>query len=306
MTDTSDSPVAAAPSVGVVIPTRNRPNGLLEALDSVRAQQGSMRISVVIVDDGSDPPVSSWLNCPDPRLTLLRNDRSQGPAVARNQGVAALNTQWVAFLDDDDRWLTNKVDRCLSCVRQHPNADLVVHRSAIREPAERTEATVRVVDDPVRFMLARQPPHVDCIMVRRAEHEKVEFDEDFKAAADLDYMIRLGASCKVVQLDEILAVHGAYDNCSAISLEQRIEARLQFHYKHRTLFMDRKLEAVHRARMGHLYYRAGQRRRAFSAFCAALLKKPTHTPAWGGLARTSVWYMRATRPSRRTRRLRHV
>lgn len=273
------------PSVGVVIPTHNRPRGLLQALESVRTQE-SIPQSVVIVDDGSSPAVSSWLDCRDPRLVLLRNDRAQGPAVARNQGVAALDSEWVSFLDDDDRWLSKKVARCLDCVDQYPSVDMVFHHATTHRRGAWKRGIARRLDDPVRSMLVTQPPHVDCILVRRTVHEDIKFNESYQAAADLDYMIRLAAICTVVELDEILAVHGGYDNYSSISIEKRIAARQKFHEEHRALFADPEFEATHRTRMGHLYRRCGQRRRAWRAFGSAIRIRPSHKRAWKGLIRT--------------------
>lgn len=270
-------------SVGVVIPSRNRPQHLRVAIDSVLAQRHEP-IRVVVVDDGSSPPVAAWLECPDSRVRVVRNERPAGPGAARNQGAAAVDTEWVAFLDDDDRWLPHKLETCLHGVRMHPGAELIVHKAAFAESTLHDSGEVRVVDDPVSWMLRGQPPHVDSVLVRRAAHERVRFDEGFAAAAELDYMVRLAGSCTVVEIDEVLAVHGPGDARSDISLERRLAAREQFHAKHRELFRDPELEAVHRSRLGHLQRRAGRRLAALRAFGSALAVRPNHAAAWKGLA----------------------
>lgn len=269
-------------SVGVVIPAHNRPDGLRRALDSVLGQR-PLCARVVVVDDGSASPVGSWLECADRRVTVVRNERAVGPAAARNQGVDLLDTEWVGFLDDDDRWLDGKVERCLRSLDQHPHADLLVHRAGLPEQARDQPEASRVVTDPVRWMLARQPPHVDCVLVRRAAHERVRFDESYRAAADLDYMVRLAGCCTVVEVPEVLAVHGSAPSASALSLSRRIAAREQFHAAHRSLFRDPELEAVHRVRLGHLRRRAGQRAHALKAFAGAVRIRPRHPGAWKGL-----------------------
>jgi glycosyltransferase involved in cell wall biosynthesis len=95
-----------APLVTVVIPTRDRPRLLAEAVESALAQSVA-DTRVLVVDDGSDPPVTLP---PDPRLTVVRHPRSRGVSAARNTGTNAASTPYVAFLDDDDRLRARMVE----------------------------------------------------------------------------------------------------------------------------------------------------------------------------------------------------
>src|SRR3954453_23879096 len=85
------------PDVSVVIATHNRPGGLATLLRALEAQTlDSGRFEVVVVDDGSDPPV----RLPD-GVRILRHDVPQGPGPARNTGGRAAHPPLVAFTDDD-------------------------------------------------------------------------------------------------------------------------------------------------------------------------------------------------------------
>jgi len=97
------------PRVSVVIPTHNRSVMLERALRSVLAQT-FQDFEAVVVDDGSTPPVADVVErlC-DPRLRLVRLDPNQGMGRARNAGIEAARGEWVAFLDDDDEWLPEKL-----------------------------------------------------------------------------------------------------------------------------------------------------------------------------------------------------
>src|SRR5437868_5924016 len=88
------------PSVGVVLPTHNRPAELKAALDSVLSQDYEGRIEAVIVHDRSEP---DQVLAGD-RVRVLANRRTPGLAGARNTGILALTTDLVAFCDDDDDW----------------------------------------------------------------------------------------------------------------------------------------------------------------------------------------------------------
>ena len=268
----------------VVIPTRNRPELLRVALQSV-LQQEVEELEVVVVDDASSPPVISWLGPSDPRVRVLRNETPRGPAAARNQGVTACRARYLAFLDDDDRYLPGKLSACLECLSRHPEAGAVVHRTVPHGSTATSTGRCAPVPDPVRRMLTRQPPHVDSVVVEREVHERVEFDESFPAAADLDYMLRLAQAAVFVELDRVLAVHGLYpDRVSEVALQARIAGRRHFRAKHEGLFRDPEVLAFYELRMGHLQRRAGHRRESLAAFGRALRHRPIWAAGWKGLA----------------------
>ena len=90
------------PSIGVVVPTRNRPRLLRAALAAIAAQDYPGTVRTVVVYDQSPP---------DPTLgvEVLTNARTPGLAGARNTGILALDTELVAFCDDDDEWAPGKL-----------------------------------------------------------------------------------------------------------------------------------------------------------------------------------------------------
>lgn len=100
----------ATPTVGVVIPTRNRPVLLRRALAAIAAQDYPGRIETIVVFDGTEPLRD--ISAPDHPLRPVRvmlNTRTPGLSGTRNTGIVALDTDYVAFCDDDDRWLPTKI-----------------------------------------------------------------------------------------------------------------------------------------------------------------------------------------------------
>lgn len=86
------------PDLSIVIPTHNRPDTLMRAVESA-LDQLECDVEVVVVDDGSSPPVV----LPEHRcLRCLRLEGPQGAAAARNAGLAAALGRYITFLDDDD------------------------------------------------------------------------------------------------------------------------------------------------------------------------------------------------------------
>ncbi len=99
------------PLVSVIIPTLNRPQLLMRALRSVFAQTHA-EIEVIVVVDGPDQSTISALEGNiDPRLRVLINPKSLTAAGARNRGIDEAKGAWIAFLDDDDEWLPQKLAR---------------------------------------------------------------------------------------------------------------------------------------------------------------------------------------------------
>lgn len=114
-TDALDFDVRAQQvDVSVVIGTRNRPELLARALESVLAQE-NVTLDVIVADDSSDPQHSDAYRhlsmTADPRVRFLMADHPceerhpRGPGATRNRGLRAARGEFVAFLDDDDWWV---------------------------------------------------------------------------------------------------------------------------------------------------------------------------------------------------------
>jgi glycosyltransferase involved in cell wall biosynthesis len=97
--------------VTVIIPTCNRPELLLRSLRSVLAQTYT-NIEVIVVDDGEKVSAqSAVLEVNDDRVIYIQNDpKRQGGGASRNIGITNATSQWIAFQDDDDEWLPNKLE----------------------------------------------------------------------------------------------------------------------------------------------------------------------------------------------------
>lgn len=270
------------PRVCVVIPTRNRHNSLRNALESVFAQD--VEVEVVIVDEASAPPIADVLH-PDRRMRIVRNDSPLGPAGARNLGASLARADFIAFLDDDDVWLPGKLVACLACFGEHSEAGMVFHKTVPHGSKQGGAGACQLVLDPLGRMLTQQPPHLDSVLIQREVHENILFDENFTAAAELDYLIRVAEQTPIVELDAVLAMHGPSET-SYINIEDRINARLQLKVKHAQLFAEPRAAAFYSVRLGHLYRRAGKRIRSFSCFVRALTLRPGSALAWRGLARS--------------------
>jgi glycosyltransferase involved in cell wall biosynthesis len=96
-------------AVSVIIPTRDRPQLVQRAVANA-LKQTLKEIEVIVVIDGPDRETFLELTKLDaPHLKILQLPTSRGGAGARNAGVAKAKGRWIAFLDDDDEWLPEKL-----------------------------------------------------------------------------------------------------------------------------------------------------------------------------------------------------
>lgn len=109
---------STTPLVTAVIPTRNRPELVCRAVRSA-LDQTYKNLEVVVVVDGTDPNTIRALRRSedDPRLRVFELIRNVGGAEARNVGVQKSGGTWIAFLDDDDEWLPDKIERQVRIAR---------------------------------------------------------------------------------------------------------------------------------------------------------------------------------------------
>jgi glycosyltransferase involved in cell wall biosynthesis len=104
--------------VTVVVPTHNRSRLLALTLQSVLWQR-DVDLEVVVVDDGStDDTAEAVAGLGDARVRIVRHERPQGAAAARNRGIEEATAEWITFLDDDDLWAPDKLARQLRAARQ--------------------------------------------------------------------------------------------------------------------------------------------------------------------------------------------
>lgn len=268
-------------SLTAIITTHNRPELLQMALESVQSQ--TVPVELIVVDDGSQPAVDA--NEVPPGTSVVRHEVAKGAGAARNFGVREAQTEWVAFLDDDDIWLPEKAEAVLEAVGQFPHSNVIFHSSS-HHPSNRSRGT-RMLTDPLSRMLHKQPPHISGVAVRKELHLEVPFDETIWATEDLDYLIRLAHLAPWAEIRRDLTQHMDPGlEGSAIDMESRIEGRLDLMERHGDLIRnDPTAHSFYYVRLGYQYRRGRHFAEARSCFAKAVRLKPTSGLAWRGLVR---------------------
>jgi mycofactocin system glycosyltransferase len=189
------SAVVGPVDVTVVVPVRDRPEGLARLLVALRDDPATTALPVIVVDDGSVVPVAVR------RARVLRHEVSRGPAAARNAGLRAVTTPFVAFLDSDCVPVTGWLD----ALRPHladPRLAVVAPRIVALRGGPgwlgTYETAVSALDmgpAPAAVAPLSAVSYVPsaALLVRRAALGD-GFDETMRVAEDVDLVWRLAAA----------------------------------------------------------------------------------------------------------------
>jgi len=115
------------PLISVIIATLNRNRFLAKAVESALAQS-FQNLEIIIIDDGSSPPVTETLSVPDERVRIYRLNQSKGVSSARNYGISLAQGDYLAALDDDDYWKPEYLESVMNAFRRHPEIAMVGSR----------------------------------------------------------------------------------------------------------------------------------------------------------------------------------
>jgi glycosyltransferase involved in cell wall biosynthesis len=187
----------------------------MDAVRSVLDQTASPG-ELIVVDDGStDDTTDRLAEIDDPRLRVLKVDHV-GVSAARNRGVEIAEGSWLAFLDSDDRWLPQKLERQIDEANRTGlslvHSDEIWIRNGVRVNPKRyhQKRGGRIY----RHCLPRCCISPSAALVRRDVLEQLGgFDESLPACEDYDLWLRLCARYDVAYVDEPLAIkHGGHDD----------------------------------------------------------------------------------------------
>jgi len=113
-------------SVSVIIPTHNRSQILKRAVISV-LNQSYQDFEVIVIDDAStDETTEIVRKFEDKRIKYIRHKQNKGAPAARNTGLRVSNSEYIAFLDDDDEWLPEKLEMQITAFKAaRPNVGVI-------------------------------------------------------------------------------------------------------------------------------------------------------------------------------------
>ncbi len=197
--------------ISVIMPCYNAEPYLREAVDSV-LNQSYRDIELIIVDDGSTDRSREILESYAGRIKVL-SQANQGPYTARNYGASQAVGSYIAFLDADDWWNLDCMEKMHAELEKDTNAALaycgwqnigvVGGRGAPYVPPD-----YELEDKAVRFLRAAAPWPIHAALVRRKVFDAVGgFDLDLPTCMDYDLWLRIAVARPIRLVPEVMAFY---------------------------------------------------------------------------------------------------
>ena len=267
--------------VSVIIPCYNSARFIGEALESALLQS-HVQTSAVVIDDGSTDETAEIVASFGPRVTLLRQS-NRGVSAARNRALGATESDFVAFLDGDDRWHRDKLARQVAFCQAHPDHGFV--HTDIREidangrELPRRDRGRQARGESLAAMLARNSVTTSSVLVRRDVLGELRFPSDLQAAEDWYVWLQLAKRTRFGCLDEPLTDYRLHDNNTVRRTEFMLRGRLTVLERHLAEGLDAKCRqsaTAHRryilGQLGHVAYERGEMEPARHLFWQAGLQ----------------------------------
>ncbi|MFC7008673.1 glycosyltransferase family 2 protein [Halalkalicoccus salilacus] len=231
--------------VTAIIPTYNRPDLLRGAVESVICQTYK-NIELIVVDDHSPTPAESALSSISTSnlrsIQVIRHDKNKGANVARNTGIKNASGDFIAFLDDDDKWEPTKIERQVAAFQTADDSVGVTYTGQhfINEEGVTTSVHISKVGGDVtkRLLCGAQIAPFSSVMVRSDVIQRAGLpDERFPCWQDREWYVRLSQYCEFKPIPEPLAIRhvGKHEQIGDNYQQKRDEAYPLFLEKHRPL-----------------------------------------------------------------------
>jgi len=203
--------------ISVIIPTYNRPDYLPGAIETVRGQTHDS-VEIIVVDDGSEEDYATAVCEGYDEVDLYKHTENRGLSAARNTGIKHAEGDYIAFLDDDDRWHQSKLHRQVQALEKNPDSGVAsclvcgitpekeVLRPELNRPSgDLTKELLRsnVIGTPSRVLIRSE-----CLN----DHK---FDEQLDTKQDWDLFLRISYDWDVTVVNDYLCYRMIHESMSS-------------------------------------------------------------------------------------------
>lgn len=284
------------PKVSVIIPTYNREDFICETIQSV-LDQTYKDFEIIVVDDGSKDNTKKKLGVFGSKIKLIEQKNSER-AVSRNNGVKNSNGEYIAFLDSDDLWLKDKLEKQIEILDNDKNTILTYGQSLrIDEKSKKIKIAKRQLEgfsgEVFEKLLNRNFIVSATPMIRREYFEKtIGFETKYIPYEDWEFWLRFSLLGKFYFINKPLSYYRIHKQQSVKLLAaERIEEvttlllENSFNLKNISDKIKRKSLGLANLRFCYWYTLANQTEKAKEKIKKALELYPDFLfdPRWYGL-----------------------
>lgn len=193
--------------VSVVIPTRNRLHLLKRSLQSVY-DQTYKNIEIIVVDDFSEEETPAFLKkeMEDKGIRFIRNEMPNGAGKARNLGIKEASGDVIAFLDDDDEWYSQKLQKQILPFEDMEVGMVYTGSKLIKVDHNMSYYSIPEVSGYIfnELLIENRIGTTSMVAIRAKLAKELLFDEAFPARQDYDLWLRVAKKSKIAGIKEPL------------------------------------------------------------------------------------------------------
>lgn len=184
--------------VSVIIPVYNAEKTIYNAIESI-LRQTYKNVEIIIVNDGSiDKTLEILKNIKNEKIKIYTQE-NKGPAAARNFGIKNSSGYYIAFLDSDDVWLEDKLERQVELIEKY-NYDMLGAREFNFEN--------KLIEIKIDKLLFKNYFWTSTVIIKKEIFDKIGyFNEEKKYCEDYEYWIKVCSSYKTGVLNEKLIIY---------------------------------------------------------------------------------------------------
>ena len=213
--------------VSVVIPVYNSEQYITECIDSALTQT-YQNIEIIIVDDGSTDNTVNIISEYNNELIKLFHQKNAGSGAARNHGIEQASGTWIAFLDADDIWLPDKLQKQLEHCSDldWSHTDLYLHGDVYPRHTKTTELTPKHSGFILKNLLVENSIGTSSVIIKKEILQKLgAFNTDLRALQDWDLWLRVAAENQICYVDEPLVYYRVHSS----SVSRNVRKTLPYH-----------------------------------------------------------------------------
>lgn len=247
------------PLVSIITPSYNKGPYIEETIQSIRAQTYPT-IEHIVIDGGSTDETLSILRKYQDALTFV-SEPDQGQSDAINKGWRMAKGEIIAYLNADDTYLPDAVERAVTYLTEHPEMGMVYGDGIFTDEHGRQLSLYPSLDaDQASLIFCKDIIFQPSVFLRRSVYLEVgDIDTSLHLAMDLDYWIRVSLRYPIGHLPEVLSTAKVYGEAKTIAMNEKFvldqEAILQKVFASPDLPSD--LKGLKRDAFTAIYVRGG-------------------------------------------------
>ncbi|WP_315077731.1 glycosyltransferase [uncultured Clostridium sp.] len=199
--------------VSIIVPTYNNEKYIESALQSI-FNQTYKDIEIIVVDDGSTDNTSEVLKKYTNKIIYIKKENG-GVASARNLGLNIANGEYIAFLDADDLYDKNKIEKQVKILKKCRDIDVIYNNADVIDENSkyintlRSEGVYKNKNNFLCMMLTRQliPAPASIMLRKKCLEDGIRYNDNYLNAEDYDFILKLAERYKYEYIDESLYLY---------------------------------------------------------------------------------------------------